>query len=263
MKEPEWWIRQKTNLSEYLDNYDLAADSLYNKSLINRKLGVNYTRGLTIDSTSHTMHGFFTWRNVSANKDKDEPDVILAHLLKEFNPRVKAIVIVRNPTNRLFSQYKMKHAKQNEIRRQSGTNHPQMFHNMAVDVVKRMTTCINEHSERYCAYTFQKDHLSLKAGMYSTFIKDWIKVLGENLMVIRAEQYYENRGKVIQQISAFLDISPLGEKDIQAIDESGLNGRRPMKDHMLSKTRTLLDEFYAPFNRELTDLLKDRKLPGQ
>ena len=209
------------------------------------------------------MHGFFTWRNVSANKDKDEPDVILAHLLKEFNPRVKAIVIVRNPTNRLFSQYKMDHAKQKEIRLQIGTNHPQTFHNIAVDLVKRMTTCINEHSERYCAYTFQNDDLSLKAGMYSTFIKDWIKVLGENLMVIRAEQYYKNRGKVIQKISAFLDISRLGGKEIEAIDESHVNGRRPMNNGMLNKTRTLLDEFYAPFNRELTDLLKNRKLPGQ
>ena len=134
---------------------------------------------------------------------------------------------------------------------------------MAVDVVKRMKTCINKHSSRYCAYTFKMDRLELRAGMYVTFIKDWIKVLGENLMVIRAEDYYQNRGKEIQKISAFLDISRLGGKEIEAIDESHVNGRRPMNNGMLNKTRTLLDEFYEPFNRELTDLLKNHKLPGQ
>ena len=56
---------------------------------------------------------------------------------------------------------------------------------------------------------------------------------------------------------------PLGDKEIQAINEGGIQNSRPIKDGMLNTTRQIFNEFYAPFNRELANILNNDKFLWQ
>jgi hypothetical protein len=49
--------------------------------------------------------------------------------------------------------------------------------------------------------------ITLRASMYSVFLKDWIKVFKrENVLVIKSEDYYANRTATLNEIYTFIGL---------------------------------------------------------
>ena len=53
----------------------------------------------SVDATTHSMY-VFSWKKIPMNQNLTEPKYTLAHVLKAINPRVKAIVMIRDPIHR-------------------------------------------------------------------------------------------------------------------------------------------------------------------
>lgn len=52
------------------------------------------------DGTPMDFWDFTGWRHIVQNKEHEKPVVLTPHLMKHMNPKVKFIVLLRNPIDR-------------------------------------------------------------------------------------------------------------------------------------------------------------------
>ncbi len=103
--------------------------------------------------------------------------------------------------------------------------------------------------------------IELRAGLYSIFLRDWFRVYPRHhFFIVRAEDYYADELSYIDRLYRFAGVSGLDGNDavreiIEATEVVNKNTRRT--EPMLNETRMLLDEFYRPFNVDLSKLLRN------
>ncbi|KAK2143826.1 hypothetical protein LSH36_810g01048 [Paralvinella palmiformis] len=94
-----------------------------------------------------------------------------------------------------------------------------------------------------------------RASLYSEHLNEWLKIFQrKQLLIIKSEDYYRDRMKILEGTFSFLNISDIGNETRSWIE------RQPpifksVYSPMLAKTRNVLDSFFRPFNRRLEDLL--------
>ena len=103
----------------------------------------------------------------------------------------------------------------------------------------------------------------MKAGLYSIFIRDWLEALPPNRMhIIHADDYYANSTHVINDVFQFLELGSMPDDAWRSILRRGVANtaaRRGDSLPMLPETKRLLDDFYRPFNRDLAQMLNDKR----
>ncbi len=101
--------------------------------------------------------------------------------------------------------------------------------------------------------------MTLRAGMYSVFLKDWMSVFPRSqFLILKAEDYYSNMAAALRQVFKFLDVNPfVADIDAKMKIRNTMKSMGRSTEPMLEKTKTVLSEFYVPFNQELATLLQD------
>ncbi|KAI0238033.1 Carbohydrate sulfotransferase 15 [Lamellibrachia satsuma] len=260
IKEPHWWTRArftppKKILGYYINSYSLATNNIQTVTRMT-STGERVHPLVTGEASASTFWDMSYWRKLPENRGLDEPMYTTAHYVKHVVPEVKIIVILRNPTDRLISDsFYFRRAKNVE-----------MFHDHVVAGVSILRRCFQQRTAQSCLYDVNITR-SLKArlhvGLYYVFLVRWLKVFPRNqIRILQMEEYSRNRTAALKDIYRYLDLDPLPASEASKLQKTGVRNARPTTSRttsMLNKTRTLLDEFYRPFNEKLASLLGDDK----
>lgn len=214
-----------------------------------------------------------------------------AHI-KKVVPWIKILLILRNPIDRAFSNWKM--ARQNQAYTDSFetaiTREVLALHQLDLSTAPELRTFLkdppagvnNSHfnipinqtlhvrgcrddigAKRY--KTRERRRLMcgyLSRGMYAQQVTNWLASfeLGVNLKIVRYERFLENRTAVLQEILDYVGAdSGMLQLDDKILEyDFSPGGRQTMqtkKEKMEPEVRDYLSRFYKPYNDELADLL--------
>jgi len=152
-------------------------------------------------------------------------------------PDAKIILVLRNPVDRAYSQYKWDlfvHGKRL-------ANFPYMKTFSAY-----IDTALNFFPQMPMPAFFVKVPL-LQTGIYAKAVELWIERFGrENVYILKAEDFFQDIPSTMCDIHQFLDIPPIKPEIHPIVNQN------PIKPPPFEKeTRSKLVEFYRPWNEKL------------
>ncbi len=156
-------------------------------------------------------------------------------------PRVKIIILLRNPIERAHSQYNHQFREKNE----------KLSFEKAIESEKIKTKeewmKLNEWGEG------NRDHERysyLEGGLYYKQIKGWMEQFPEKqFLIINAEKFFTNPSVILNQVFEFLGVPPVKVHTTEKFNVGTYLEMQP-------KTREFLSEFFKPHNEDLYKLLK-------
>ncbi|XP_060068353.1 carbohydrate sulfotransferase 15-like [Ylistrum balloti] len=251
-KEPHWWTRYRHcrekmphSFTEYTDYFSYVAETLHvaEKSA---KMQI-----ITGEGSQSTLWDHQWWWEYPENEDDKGPGIHNAHFIRHILPDVKLLVILRNPVERLFSEYLYFFPDEQKS--------VDIFNNYVTRAVHSFNTCLANNSLRHCAYKEATDvRLRLMIGLYAVFLKDWMDVFPrKQLLVISLDNYSANQSTVLSKVFKFLGLRNFESRRTK---RTRFNQRRPSSRQigdMLNETRLVLERFYRPFNKALSLLMND------
>lgn len=221
------------------------------------------------DSTPRYLHSDFG--------GLDEPGQLPPHKIKYLlGNRPKLIMMFRNPTDRLLSDYRYFERQKGRANKTSAEE----FHMRAVASEKVFKKCVDKYSERQCVYKHNLSEMAkseknvnfnniqvmsrMCIGMYVVFLETWLSIFPrENFHFVRFEDYTKDPNRYIKdKIIPFLGMDPYDKEAIKYLNDMDheIINKSPdiTKPHrMWKKTREVLDRVYKPYNKRLAKLLKD------
>ena len=167
------------------------------------------------------------------------------------NPEARIIIMLRNPIDRLYSEYLY-------FRLNGDKPSPDDFHRRVVGSIRTLGTCNDNATMTACAHAPLDIPLPLHVGMYHVFMRDWVRTFGRRrVLVIRLEDYSQRRADTLRGVFQFLDVgdfpSVVGGSD-HVVNEGSIVAA-PMRND----TRQLLRRFYKTHNRQLAQMLGDQR----
>ncbi|KAK3770225.1 hypothetical protein RRG08_064335 [Elysia crispata] len=262
-KEPHWidYLRFVENRM-YLQNYTAHFKDMIGKIEMSA-FSKGYSHGVFGDATPCTAWYSLYWPCFQGNQlSLQEPEYTNADVVHRMVPTAKIIVMIRDPIDRLYSRYltwrmKVPHAA---YQRPS----PEAFHKLCVHAVALYQQCLKQGSPRQCAYNgtlYTQVILRLQEGMYSVFLKDWIRVFPKRqILLVSFEHYIKYKVETVSAVWSFLELEPAPEKTLDKLRKKApVNNQNNVYEtvgDMLPETRSLLEQFYKPFQEELLDMIK-------
>ncbi|WP_062047156.1 sulfotransferase [Bacillus sp. JCM 19034] len=159
--------------------------------------------------------------------------IVPERVYKHF-PNIKLIILLRNPVERAFSQYKMEFEKEKKRLRYNDTE------KYSFDSI--IEAGLHNHNNRWIDY--------LERGIYSKQIKRWLKYYPiEQFHIIKSEQFFRNPKSSYKRVLRFLDIEEFQLNDYKRYQKS------QTAINMNPNTKRKLQAFYEPYNKELNELL--------
>jgi len=156
-------------------------------------------------------------------------------------PKVKLIVLLRNPIDRAYSHYQME--KEHEHEELTFEEATQQEEDRVREDMKRMDTDENFYSVNF----YRKSYLT--RGIYVNQLKRWFKKFPrEQFRIIKSEDFYEKTPKIYQQVLDFLGLPKFELKSFKAYKMRKYSGITP-------ETRKKLNEYFRPHNEQLYQLL--------
>ena len=162
------------------------------------------------------------------------------HRIASLLPEAKLIAVLREPVARAYSQYRM-FRRWNPGRR---GHEPRSFEEAVradLEVIRNEDTILGGDSDRdrYRPY--------VRRSLYAPQVRRYIKVYGENMLVIPSQNLFTNTKNTMREVFNFLGYSPIN------IQGSTYNrGDYKSKRIPLEKS---LKSFFSPYNSELYDIL--------
>lgn len=277
-KEPHWWTRASNvtmdivdpdfaNLSVYyyLSYFTHVADSL-------SSLDYHGENFITYDGSQSTL-----W---DSNFFVDDQDYCaMPAVMSRILPNAKFIVIMRNPVTRLYSHYVWSFSnfygtdtsKWPSSVKRNLTAH---FHDLlSVDLshfkeclkTASLFECVNIHIASRTHYSKnQPDTVTHKIsiGLYYIHLKKWLQFYPKSqFLYLRMEDLATNPHQVMSQITDFLGIKSTSKEEVDKLFGMKANKQTTggVSTAMEERTRTLLEEFYHPYNEMLAELIGDDK----
>lgn len=259
IKELHWWSRNRMGkrlnytdiipLSDYIDMFDQAAVQI-------ERRGDNVKHQIvTGEASVSVMWENDDWWHLPENVGQDEPLYTNADYMKHFLPNLKVIIILRNPSERLFSDYLYFNPTANKSLED--------FHNKVNFSVQLYENCFNNHSIRHCLYNYtigMASQVRLRIGVYSVYLKDWLKLYPrDQFLVLTLNEYSGKMLKTMKKVFKFLKLRPLSKEQYIAMKKLRRQNKRKYKDTkvgaMMNKTKQMLETFYGQFDRELSKIL--------
>ncbi|ELT92168.1 hypothetical protein CAPTEDRAFT_141192, partial [Capitella teleta] len=275
-KEPNWWNRDRFTststllchpgaqnpFNDYLNMFDYPAEQIDNRFI--KQGDIHWHPGITIDGSSFLLWKDDYWTSIPGNQGLSEPKFLSAHAIRAVQPDASIVATLRNPTDRLFSQFSM-----TSFHTKTGLN-VSHFHRVVSAAIDAFEKCVSMKAMKACVYEPQPSiadtkQISLVGSIYSVYLEDWLQVFPKNqIFVLRAEDYFRNRTSVLNQVYNFLG---LGECYLITDAAFGITlasdleptFQRASSTAMFPKTRRILDNFFAPFNQKLVKLLRDHR----
>eukprot|EP00079_Xenopus_tropicalis_P037343 XP_017951114.1 PREDICTED: carbohydrate sulfotransferase 15 [Xenopus tropicalis] len=244
-------------VDDYLDLFDLAAQeiqALHNEAK-DREDAV--TVPLIIgEASASTMWDNNSWMYVYDNTTNTEPPHLTQDFIHAFQPNAKFIVMLRDPVERLYSDYLYFAIANKSV---------EEFHDKVNESLQMFESCLQMSTLRSCAYNTTLNNLlpvRLQVGLYVVFLWDWLSLYNmEQFLVLRLEDYSLRVLHSMRRVFSFLELEPLREEQEATITQSpASNSRRPEDcslGPMYPQTKQLLRNFYRPYNQRLSQLLRD------
>lgn len=192
--------------------------------------------------------------------------ILTPELVHAVTPGVRFILMLRDPAERLFSDYiyfsyRSQYGKRKETKQ--FTYDPEGFHLAVIQSLQVMEKCLAEHTTRDCAW-LQREYptrTQIQLGMYSEYLETWLAFFPrEQFHVLSQESIRHHPRESFDSVTNFLGIEPMSDKALFGDGKGGemkQSNAMKHKSKMLTKTRELLNEFYAPFNTKLAEMLKN------
>ena len=201
-----------------------------------------------------------------------ETPLLLSHIL----PGAKYVVLLRDPVERLYSEFWYRCKSDNRVQRLM-RNGPRMFHKAVQNSLDLFVTCQLHYLPSQCLYLWQKevershcDYVKLHTSLYYLHIIKWFSVIPrKQFLFIKSEDLFDDPQEVFKKLLEFLDLPPVSnhilldnyllkftENSNQNVHEEYHNQRMTL----LNETKTLLKNFFQPYNRKLANLLDQQFL---
>ena len=186
------------------------------------------------------------------------------HLFHEIIPSAKFIVVLRNPTSRLYSEYWFNLPKEVKNTDLSG---PKVFHKLVEKQIQHFNECMRKYDngmvciKQQVAYDWHNLSVTrhhVPYGLYYFHIYRWLAVFPkDNFIFVRTEDLSDNPREVIGSIWKFLGLPVSFTRTFDAVSQKkALHQTYPP---ILPETKTIVDNFYREYNIKLSKLLNDNR----
>ena len=198
---------------------------------------------------------------------------VLPNLLMRVLPEAKFIVMMRNPSERVFSHYfffsvkKLSHTFANVAKYVHSRKALEIFHNSTVLAIARFQSCVNcGHPVSHCVrnksidqqseWVYKNGFVGLQLSMYYYHIVPWLNYIPrERFLFLRTEDLANSLSLSMSNVWHFLNI-----EDLPMTKTVFANVNKKTKSPtFLPQTKKLLDDFFQPYNQLLAHLLQDTR----
>ena len=252
------WLTHKTfeltfpdnlkSVLRYIYHFDHAAEAIKNNPKV-----------VTCDASVSYMWDNFVHLPPSKTFGCEIP-LLLSHIL----PNAKYVVLLRDPVERLYSEF-WYYCKTDEKISLIKSNGPRVFHEIVVKFIDQFVSCQKHQSLFKCLHSWGSNNsgcqsINLHASLYYLHIVKWLSVIPrEHFFFIRSENFTPH---VMKQLFEFLGLEPISDamfsEVMRSIQYSNLNQHSAYHNQsLLTETRNLLNNFLQPFNKALSNLLQD------
>ena len=255
-KEPHWWARMAflypkhvLDISRYISHFQP----------IFKYLEQNQDT-LLVDGSQSTIWDTRETGNLC----------YLPQLFAELFPNAKYIVLMRDPTERLYSDFNFMCSIESSIKGAKNlpfeyqTNSTQFFHELVLDEIAALEECLETRSLEHCTHhRLGNDQLlcgpvRLGISLYHVHIKRWLReVPREQFLFLRTDDMATDPYKLLEKIWSFLGVEPQGEEDLQDILHQHSYHQTDIPNYMTKATESILKKFFQPHNDALAKLLGD------
>ena len=198
------------------------------------------------------------------------PPFVMRHL---YGSHVRIITALRSPVDRIetaFWFHKQFWGAKGATAR--GLN------DYAIEQVREFNKCQEAHGVRRCAFLFERLGRSqagafwhcnqIIRGLYEPFVAEWRAAFPHELLVVRVEDLFDRFEATGARVQSFLGLSHASRfaplpvmsyvaRHVASLNVSCCGGGRGPPEPMLAETRTLLMDFYRPFNAKLGQMLSE------
>ncbi|XP_067664163.1 carbohydrate sulfotransferase 15-like [Haliotis asinina] len=259
-KEIFYWCRTRYGYTKRMTKGTLCNFSCYQQKFttaarkIEQKVTeTGYHKMITGDASPLDFADFRAWPNIPQNAGLEKPVVLTPHLMRHVYADPKFIIILRNPTDRLYSEYMMRIGQSAED-----------FHEAVSQDIQTEKTCMKNHTVEQCMYSLDvanKLRLRIFLGCYSVFMQQWLKVFPrDQFLILRTEDQDDDPKARLSTVYEYLKLN-YTEDTLASITRAPHKNASKKKERMgpmLQKTRVILDGYYRRYNQDLADMLQDK-----
>ena len=232
---------------------------------------------ITIDASASTV-----FASAKRWMDVDMDMCTLPLLLSMVLPDTKFVFIVRNPTERLWSDYwyfcsrsMWKDTKGRVVVPDSVMEtSSELFHNLSVSAINEFHDCVRRGLSKFeCTMRAYSDtgevyackQTRLGISLYYYHIVKWLSFFSrEQFMIVRMEDLSSDPYAVTSSVWKFLELNPISRDHFNTNVRSNANSWIVSEENknnfkMWPETRQMLDDFFAPYNELLAVMLGDDK----
>ncbi|XP_060567594.1 uncharacterized protein LOC132726294 isoform X2 [Ruditapes philippinarum] len=239
-------------LNDFIDQFEAPAIESYTKRLPN---GTLYHPAVTGHGDPMDFWDQSSWKRIPQNDfTADIPRLTTPSLIKHVNPNIRLILILRDPIERLFSNY---------LHGQFGSTADE-FHRDVVLSRALLKACTANRSMKSCLYDeniIRSLRVPISGSFYSVHIKEWLKVFPrKQIFITRTEAFAKSIANTLLGIFRFLRLDPLPTRDLYRIANMPHFYNTKAKETSGSirpETIDILRVMFEPYNIELAGILND------
>ena len=266
LKEPHWWTR--IPLSDLSPDYLQLVVMRYLLNFFDQSK-YNY-HSITYDASQSTL-----WDSNFFINDQDY--CTMPAIISRVLPDAKFIVLMRNPTNRLYSMFLYSCSSNwgRDIDKwpEAVHNSPaETFHKQIIEDLDYFNDCLQKNNRSLFECINENRFRGERCGgagyritvsLYYIHLLKWLKFYPkEQFLFLKTEDMAVNPYETMSNITHFLGSSPVQLSQAaqwmsRKINTQSLHPTTELK--MWNATRTILEEFYRPYNAMLAGLLDDRR----
>jgi N-acetylgalactosamine 4-sulfate 6-O-sulfotransferase len=210
-------------------------------------------------------------------------NITIAEVIAEVNPAARLMLSLRDPVQRLWSDF-FYFAHRPNHERSVPLPHPdtevtaEHFDAFATEAVRQFTACTEaagggQGSLKRCTFatrTFKKYHagqVRLAMGCYGPFVEEYLAHFPQSqLLVLTLEQYKDDPKATLRRAFDHLGAREPSEGEWASIlarnKITNQQGDHYKKLTMMASTQTMLRQFYAQCNADLAEKLGDTRFLG-
>ena len=183
-------------------------------------------------------------------------DPKVAFLIKELYPNIKFLLTLREPTMRLRSQWLEQRRLPRGQRNPFGGLNCEGYWRASLQVIAQ---CISSQTIHKC-FGENYDN-AIMQGLYYPQIVAWLSHFPpEQTMVIQSEMMFDNPEATMQRVAQFLGLRIFIKSEVERFESANVGTKHHDMPELAECDVVLkeMEEFYAPYNKQLWDLLAKR-----
>lgn len=264
-KESHWWT--KTNFTAQFPQ-DIA-DMVHYLSFFQQSLAYieQHPNTLLIDASQSTI-----W-----DTRRSGNTCFLPQLISAMFPASKFIVLMRDPAERLYSDFN--YLCSEELSKRHTTwrvpeeytrNRSSMFHRVVLTEIEKFRKCLERSSLEHCTHhglsgsnsTGLCGHVRLGISLYHVHIRRWLREFPRSqFLFLRTDDLAAKPLALLEEAWQFLGVARQHAEDVGSLLHEHLHSaaRHDSNENlaMSERTKALLSDFFQPYNNDLADLLGD------